>query len=144
MQAKVRKRILNLWSLLGNMPFSVNGKTMIIHERSNLKLSLLSPIKWSRSYTNLIYFPDYNKSAQSPLLLKQGWIEYFLLVAFFFTLLLMHQIMNMPSPSDARFMLKQRRSSDGIAFGVRGACHVSRIVIALPSYGNQCPPWQWP
>ena len=37
MQATVRKHILNLWSLQGNTPFSMNGKTMVIHERSKFE-----------------------------------------------------------------------------------------------------------
>ena len=45
MQATVRKRILNLWSLLGNMPFSVNENTMVIHGRSKCETLLAATYK---------------------------------------------------------------------------------------------------
>jgi hypothetical protein len=38
-QAWVRKHILNLWSLLRNTPVSMTGKTLVIHEGAEFKLS---------------------------------------------------------------------------------------------------------
>ena len=42
-QARVNKRILNLWSLFGANPFSVTGKILVLRERAKFKTFVCSP-----------------------------------------------------------------------------------------------------